>query len=91
MYFCLNSSRSTIDVKHLYEQQQKLQAATSRIEKVLDEIKQSGHADQDTGGVKKFHIPRHLSVSTHIYTTHMYMYTLHTYTHFLSLSHTNMR
>lgn len=50
-------------MKRLYEQQQKLQAATSRIEKKLEEIKQSGHPEQETGGVRKFYIPRHLSVS----------------------------
>ena len=58
-------------MKRLYEQQQKLQAATSRIEKKLEEIKQSGHLEQGAGGVRKFHIPRHLSVSikTPLYTT----------------------
>jgi len=70
-------------VKHLYEQQQRLQAATSRIEKVLDEMKQSGHVDQEASGVKKFHIPRHLSVSINYKTDHtdMHTYSLYTYIH----------
>ena len=61
------SPRSAIDVKQLYDQQQKLQATTSRIEKKLDEIKQTGHVEQEASGVNKSHIPRHLSVSIKIY------------------------
>ena len=63
-------------MKRLYEQQQKLQAATSRIEKKLDEIKQSGHPEQEAGGVRKFYIPRHLSVSinTPLHTTHFNLF-----------------